>query len=554
MMTSTSAVKNQILSRRLWAFLLLCFSTVLAATQQQPAPVVLAGKTVITIRWGYANYTPQIRAQAVSDRLQKIAAEPSVPIDCSLRPSQLGIDILCGNNILATVFAGDAQAEHTSTQALAEQWSQSFRSAMQSYRHEFGWRTILVRVLLALLTIVVVVWALILLHRYTRRMAEAATSMLEQKVTSTHATVSELISHSLLQRAVLRAFALLRFALVLVIVAIAIHTLLGIFPRTRPLALYLYHGVAEPTHAFLRSAWSDLPSILFIILLAIVTWYIIKIVRYFFLRVSQGAITLQGFRPAWSTVTERLVSIAIVVLAVLIAYPYIPGSQSPAFKGVSIFLGVLVSLGSTGLVSNVITGVMLTYLDAFEIGDLIEIGEITGYVKSTSLLTTRLVTRKNEVITVPNSFIMGKHITNFSERGGRDGLLISTTVGIGYEVPWRQVEAMLLEGARRTESVASDPAPFVVIVLLDNYSVNYEVNAYLKAGTRRYMGITELNHNVLDVFNEYGIAIMTPSYMSDPAEPKVVARDQWYAAPAAPGQSPAVEKRDYPPPRPSAHP
>ena len=548
-----SAIKCKVPVRylRLPALLLcLCALFVSAQNQTAGAPVILGNKTVITIHWGYANFTPQVRATGIAWRLKQLADDSTVPLKLTQESTPLGINIRCGDIVVASVLPGDAQAENTTQEELAQQWSKSFLTAMQDYRAEYSWRKIALRFVLGLITVALCVWLLFLVLRHTGRIAARVDSALERRVKGTQSRMARLISDEFLHATVMRAFALLRLAIILFLLALAIYVLLIISPRTRPFVVYIFEGVEHPVGDFLHSVWTSLPSLLFIVVLAIATWYVIRLVRYFFSKVAEGAISIHGFRPAWSTVTERLVSISIVVLAILIAYPYIPGSQSPAFKGVSIFLGVLVSLGSTGLVANVITGIMLTYMDAFEVGDLVEIGEITAYVKSTSLLTTRLVTRKNEIITVPNSFIMGKHITNFSARGGENGLLIGTTVGIGYEIPWRQVEAMLLEAAARTESVAKDPAPFAIILLLDNYSVNYEINAYVKSGTRRYIALTELNHNVLDVFNEYGVAIMTPSYMSDPTEAKVAPKDSWFAAPASQQQTPQPPERQYPPPRP----
>lgn len=513
------------------------------------SPVILDGKTVITIQWGYGNFTPAVRAGGVSTRLKSVAENSAEPLTLTQQVSPLGINIRCGDVILASVFAGDAQEANTTQAALAQQWSNSFLSAMESYRAKYNRKQIVLHTLLALLTIALCIWLLLAVQRGTKRIATKTSAVLEKRMKGTQSRIAPLVSGTLLHTMVMRAFTVVRLLLLLVIATFTLHALLGIFPQTRPLATQIYEGIAQPARSFFHSFWVNLPSLLFIILLGLVTWYLIRLVRYFFAKVAEGSITVEGFRPAWSTVTERLVSIAILVLAALVAYPYIPGSQSAAFKSISLFLGVLVSLGSTGLVANIITGIMLTYMDAFEVGDLVQIGEINAYVKQTSLLTTRLITRKNEIITLPNSYIMGKHITNFTAHGGKDSILISATVGIGYEVPWRQVEAMLLEAAAKTESVLKDPAPFALTLSLENYSVNYEINAYLKPDVRRYVGIAELNRNVLDAFNKYGVAIMTPSYMADPAEPKVVAKDNWFAAPANPQQTAMPEPRDYPPSR-----
>ncbi len=419
---------------------------------------------------------------------------------------------------------------------------------MRDHRDRYSWRQAVSRGVFALLIIAFCIVLLIFTRRYAPRITQATSALLGGRVEGRRFRVASRLSSSLLSTLVTRTLALIRLLLLLIIAVLAIHTLLGIFPATRPLAMEIYGGIARSTRTFFNSLWNNLPAIIFILILATLTWQLIRLVRYFFRKISEGTISIEGFRPAWSTVTARLVSIAIVMLAALVAYPYIPGSQTPAFKGVSLFLGVLLSLGSTGLVANIISGIMLTYMDAFEVGDLVKVGDITAYIKSMSLLTTRLVTRSNETITVPNSFILDKHIINYTSRtGGEDSVLIHTGVGMGYDVPWRQVEAMLLEAAARTECVADNPAPFVDVLQFDDYSAKYEVNAYLKPGIRLYMGVTELNRNVLDVFNEYGVSIMTPAYRGDPEQPKVVARNGWFAAPASPKQTPQPPIRKYPP-------
>ena len=211
-----------------------------------------------------------------------------------------------------------------------------------------------------------------------------------------------------------------------------------------------------------------------------------------------------------------------MILAVLIAYPYIPGSESAAFKGVTLFLGVLVSLGSTGLVSNLVSGIMLTYMDAFQVGDMVMIGEESGYVVKKSVLTTQLRTRTNRVITIPNANVLTNRVVNLTSPDSR-GLVVTSTVGIGYEVAWRQVEALLKLAASRTPGVRSSPEPFVLERALDQFSVTYEINAYLEHGVRLYLAEAELNRNILDAFSDAGVQIMTPSYEGDPEQPKVAA-------------------------------
>ena len=224
----------------------------------------------------------------------------------------------------------------------------------------------------------------------------------------------------------------------------------------------------------------------------------------------------------------------------VVAYPYIPGSESQAFKGVSLFLGVIFSLGSSSVISNVIAGYTMTYRRAFRLGDRIAVGEVTGFVTETSVLVTRLRSLKNEEVVLPNSEILGKAVVNYSALARSQGLIVHTTVGIGYETPWRQVEAMLCLAAERTSGLERDPPPFVLQKSLGDFCVVYEINAFTRDAAGLAGLYTVLHRNILDVFNEYGVQIMTPAYEGDPEVPKVVPREQWHLAPAAIEGAPAA--------------
>lgn len=266
-------------------------------------------------------------------------------------------------------------------------------------------------------------------------------------------------------------------------------------------------------------------------LVAFARWYLIKLNRYIFSKVAEGVIRFQDFRPSWAPTTERLLSLVLIVLGILVAFPYIPGSESPAFRGVSIFLDVLVSLGSTGLISNIVSGIMLTYMDSFQRGDLVNIGSETGYVVRSSLFTTTLRTRTNRIITLPNASILSTSVVNYSNPG-ETGIVVTALVGIGYDEPWRQVEAILKLAASRTACIREDPPPFVLERALNQFDVTYELNAHLKPAYPIYLAEAELNRQILDAFNEFGVQIMTPLYETDPAQLKVVPRSEWRAAPA----------------------
>jgi small-conductance mechanosensitive channel len=254
----------------------------------------------------------------------------------------------------------------------------------------------------------------------------------------------------------------------------------------------------------------------------------------FFAAVGRSEVQIEGFDSEWAEPTYKIVRVLIVVFAMVVAYPYIPGSSSDAFKGISLFIGVVFSLGSSSIVANMLAGYLMTYRRAFKIGDRVKIGDMTGDVSEVRLQVTHLRNIRNEEITIPNSTILNSEVVNYSVLAKTTGLILQTTVGIGYETPWRQVEAMLLEAARRTGSLMPDRSAFVRQKALGDFAITYELNAYSSNPHTMAAQYTDLHRNILDVFNEYGIQIMTPAYEGDPPEPKIVPKDQWFLAPAKP--------------------
>jgi small-conductance mechanosensitive channel len=304
------------------------------------------------------------------------------------------------------------------------------------------------------------------------------------------------------------------------------------FPWTRRLSEDLVELVFRPLQVIGRGIIDSIPGLIFLTVLFYVFRLALSLIRLFFNSVSEGSVTITGFYREWAQPTYKAVRVAVIAFALIVAYPYIPGSDSDAFKGVSLFLGVVLSLGSTSAISNVIAGYMMTYRRAFKVGDRVKIGNVIGDVTETRLQVTHLRSFKNEEIIVPNSQILTTEVLNYSSIARTRGLILHTEVGIGYETPWRQVEAMLIKAAEQTPDLLADPRPFVWLKKLGDFAVTYELNAYCRDVQAMGRLYTELHRRILDVFNEYGVQIMTPAYEGDPSTPKIVARDDWYAAPA----------------------
>jgi small-conductance mechanosensitive channel len=333
---------------------------------------------------------------------------------------------------------------------------------------------------------------------------------------------------------------LLHWVIVLLLLFLALRYVFGQFPVTRGMADSLDDMIVAPLQRMGLGALAFLPDLVFLVILFFVTRWVLRLALVFFQTVERGLVKLNNFEPDWAMPTYRLVRIGIIAFALVVAYPYIPGNESAAFKGISLFLGVLISIGSSSTISNIVAGYMLTYRRAFRVGDRVAIGDVVGDVLDVRLQVTHVRTPKNESVTIPNSSIVNSHVVNYSTLARTDGLILHVTVGIGYETPWRQVEAMLVQAAERTQGLKRDPPPFVLQLALGEFAVTYELNAYCDEPQRMNQLRTALHRSMLDVFNEYGVQIMTPAYEGDPEQAKVVPREQWYTAPARRDETPGA--------------
>ena len=255
-----------------------------------------------------------------------------------------------------------------------------------------------------------------------------------------------------------------------------------------------------------------MPSLFYLIVIVLVTRYLLKLIHAIFRAIESGAITFAGFYREWAEPTYKIARVLVLALAAVLCFPYLPGAHTDAFKGVSLFLGVLFSLGSSSAVSNIVAGIVLTYTRAFEVGDRVQVGESIGDVTERSLLVTRLRTIKNVEVTIPNGAVLASSVLNFTRLAAGPGLLLHTTVTIGYDAPWRVVHDLLTSAARRTEHILSSPAPFVLQTALDDFYVSYEINAATSRADLMAATYSALHANIQDAFNEAGVEIMSPHY------------------------------------------
>jgi small-conductance mechanosensitive channel len=504
-----------------------------AAVVPPTAPLVVDGVTLFRLR-GIAAYPAERRVRDIAERIASIAADGSVALD-SLSVSDIpeATLVMAGSQRVMGVVDADARLEGVSRQVLAAAYRQRIHDAIAAYRRDRDPAVLASAATRALGAALVLVAALVGAGLLYRRLRRGIESRYRTRVRDLQVHAFQIVRAERIWRAATGMLTVLWTSFVVVALYLCLRYVLVQFPWTRALGNGLWTVVEVPVRFFVEGAVQVFPKLVFLAVLAVVTRALLRIVGLFFDGVASGRVALDSFPAEWAAPTYRLVRLLIVGLAVVVAYPYIPGSQSDAFKGVTLFAGLVFSLGSSSFIGNMIAGYSMTYRRAFRVGDVIKVGDSRGVVVSSALMVTRLRTPKGEDVVVPNSHILNSEVVNYSTLARQGELVLHTTVGIGYETPWRQVEAMLLEAANRTESALREPKPFVLQTTLGDFAVTYELNVFCDAPERMAAIYSRLHQNILDVFNEYGVQIMTPAYEGDPEQPKIVPRSEWYQPPAA---------------------
>jgi small-conductance mechanosensitive channel len=513
--------------------------TGVAAGSNQPvvgaasrAPVVIDGERLFLVR-GITAYPAEQRAREITERIQALAADRSVATSSLTIDEQPGIVwILAAGERIRAVLDEDATLEQIDRVRLAQAYQARIREAVEAYRSDRQPAQLGRNVLYAFVATLMLLAAGYAGRRIVARLRTSLEQRYETRVQDVRIQAFQIVKAKQIWRLLAGVLNVAWALAILTILFIYLRYVLGLFPWTRGIGDGLIAILLDPLRTMTLGLLGEIPDLVFLLVLVLLTRYVLKMVRLFFQGVDKGTVMLREFDPEWAWPTYRLVRLAIIALAIVVAYPYVPGSDSDAFKGVSLFIGVIFSLGSSSLIGNIIAGYTMTYRRAFRLGDRVKIGSHVGEVARTRLLVTHLRTPKNEEVIVPNSAILGAEVVNYSTLARDRGLILHTTVGIGYETPWRQVEAILVEAALRTPGLLKEPPPFVLQKALGDFCVTYEINAFCNTPDAMPSLYTALHRNILDVFNEYGVQIMTPAYEGDPEQPKVVPRGEWYAAPA----------------------
>ncbi len=495
----------------------LCACAQPPATQQKQSPpianVVVGNQTLFPIRVKLGPFSPEERAAAASARLDRLVTNVLISPDVvTTNDNESSTDILAGDLVVTTVTDRDAAAAGKSRLALASQYATQIRSALTSLRGEYTYKSLIIDGLYAVLTTLVLVLLLIGIRRASPRVYAAIERFRRSRVRTIRIQSLELVSAARIAAILRQTVRLARLALTILLLYFYIPLVFSFFPWTREFGATLLDYVLNPIRAGWAAMISYLPNLLVVFVIVGFAYLVIRLGRFIFREIERGTITWPGFYPEWAMPTFKIVELLILAFTLVVMFPYLPGSDSPAFRGVSIFLGILFSLGSTSAIANIVAGVILTYTRAFKVGDRVKIADTVGDVVSKTLLATHVRTIKNVHITVPNSLVLGSHIINYSVSAQEQPLILHTTVSIGYDAPWRQVHALLIAAANGTAGILQDPAPFVLQTSLDDFYVSYEINACTGQPSRMAVIYSELNQNIQDQFNEAGLEIMSPHF------------------------------------------
>jgi small-conductance mechanosensitive channel len=511
-----------------------------AEAAQPTAAVTLDGAVLFRVR-GVSAFPAAERARGINDRLRAAAADPLITADLvRLVPADDRTNLLTGSRFLMGVVDADGALEGIPRSTLAAVIQQRIAMALEAYHRDRTPAAIRKSVVSALVATVLALGLGIVLRWLFGAIGRLVERRLASHLAAFETKSFQIVRAEQLGRAVLGVVRGLRLLAMLAIGFVWLQQGLGFFPWTRGLSHQLAGLLLDPLRTMTMAIVDAIPGLVFIVLLVMVTRWVLRATHLLFSRIEQGGIQVAAFDREWAIPTYRIVRILLVAFAFVVAYPYVPGSGSEAFKGVSIFIGVVFSLGSSSFISNIVAGYTMTYRRAFSVGDRIRIGEVMGDVTTMRAMVTHVRTPKNEEVVVPNSEILGTHVINYSTLARQGGLILHTTVGIGYETPWRQVEAMLQLAAGRTEGILREPPPFILLTALGDFAVTYELNVYCDAPQQMPRLYAALHRNILDAFNESGVQIMTPAYEGDPAAPKVVPRDQWFTPPSPSTPSPSA--------------
>ena len=493
---------------------LLTSKTVVPEVKQKRYPVTPFKDTLFYVYNKVGSFSAESRANAITEKIRKLYEDTFFEKDSiAVVPSDISQDIIYKNDfVIMSILDIDAKAENQTASFIANRNLNLIKRAV-IYQNEnysmlpkrLGYTALLILIISIILYFVGKIFNRIKYH-ILKKSDRYFKGFIYNNIT--------ILSPQKQQFLLMKLFGFVKGLTLILIVYLSLPLLFSIFPATEAYTTTLLHWILSPAKLAVMGFVRFLPSFVTIIVIIVIFKYAIKVIRFFFDEIKKENIKIDGFYSDWAMPTFNIIRFLLLAFMVVVIFPYLPGSDSSIFKGVSVFVGILFSLGSSNAIANMVAGLVITYMRPFKIGDFIKIGDVSGEVIEKTALVTRIRTPKFEDITIPNSTVLSSTSTNYSSNTKviNNGLLIHTTVTIGYDVPWKDIHKALIEAALKTDLVENTPSPFVLQTSLDDFYVSYQINVYTKEPTKQPLIYSSLHQNIQDSFNAAGIEIMSPHY------------------------------------------
>lgn len=483
-----------------------------AADSLLPVPIVL-GRDTLGYLYGPAGLRdPEVRAEDLAERLNDLRMRGVSPDSVSVSMDRRPAVVLVGGEPILAVTPAEIAAQGVPADSAVARYAQIVRDALALPIFRDTPRELAYGIALMLVATVLVFWVWRWMARAQPRVVTFITLRVRRRISRIRFQRFEIASGDDIQRWIRGFVWLLRIVLSLVLVALYFPLVFSVFPSTRPIGTWLFDLILEPVETAALSVLAYIPNVFYIALIVFVTSRVLILMKGFFEALGRGRITLPGFYTDWARPTYQLLRVLVVAFAVVLIWGFLPASNSVAFQGVAAFLGLLLTFGSASAVSNAVGGVVMVYMRAFQPGDRVQIADTLGDIEERGILVTRIRTPKKVVVTIPNSQVLSSHIINYSRVARDHGIVLHTTVTIGYDVPWPKVHEALLAAARKVEGVMEEPGPFVLQTALGDFTVSYELNAHTTEPERMGMLYSELHREIQTEFAKAGIEVTSPSF------------------------------------------
>ena len=475
------------------------------------APLVIDGDTLLKLYARKGGMTPDLRVESAEKIINERGKSLTFFSDsCYVFEGEYFSDIMIGEDVILSISLEDALWENATRQELANKYCKIIEAKVKELHADYG----LQQKILGILFIVLILAGQWFAYRLTKwlymRWRLRLTRMLLKKAKPISIKDYEFLNMHQIGVASLVTFRIIFIFFIILQLLVSIPLLFSAFPETKDFAYTIYGYIVDPIKDIINAIVGFLPNLIKIIIIVVCFHYLVKGIKYFTNEIAAGKLKINGFYADWAHPTFVIVRVLCYSFMFVMIWPLLPSSNSEVFQGVSVFIGIIVSLGSSSIIGDVMAGMVMTYMRPFRIGDFIKYGDTEGFVIEKTVLVTRIRTRKNDVITIPNSNLLTSQTSNYTVAAHDYGIIVHTKVTIGYDMNWQFIRQLLIEAAEATHGIVHNPKPFVVVTALDDFYVEYEINAYTHKAETLSIVYSELRQNILDKFHTSGVEIMSP--------------------------------------------